>query len=277
MSPRLRPHQFPWSAGVGSGAAGVLLLLWCTPAAALDPFEIQVYEADLNRPRQFGLELHANYTIQGHDAPEYPGQLPPNHVARFTLEPALGLTPWLEIGAYLQSMVGPQGAEFGGVKFRGKFAVPSESTAPFFFGINVELGIVPTAVEQGGWANEFRPILGWSNGRFLVDVNPIVGYALSGPEAFRPDFEPAGKFAINTDAGFALGFEYYAGLGAFDVGFSRASDQEHLFFFTFDRVRPAGEGEPQDGSWEVNVALGRALTDATPARWITKMIVGTTF
>ncbi len=264
------------------GGSSALFLLgfaaWSADAAALDAFEIQVYRAEVNRPGQFGMELHANYTMQGQKVPEYSGQIPANHVARFTLEPALGVTEWFEVGAYLQSMVSPQGADFGGVKLRGKFVLPTRHTAPFFFGINAELGRVPRHVEEEGWANEFRPILGWTDGRFLVDVNPIIGYALSGPDRFRPDFEPAGKLGVNTDKGFMLGVEYYAGLGLLATGFSPLRDQEHLMFLTFDLVPPAREAESEsEEEWECNVAVGRGLTDGTPAQWITKMIVGHAF
>jgi hypothetical protein len=245
-------------------------------AAALDAFEIQVYEAEVNRPGQFALELHSNYAIQGHTTPEYPGQIPPSHVARFTLEPALGITEWLELGAYLQTMITPQGGKFAGVKLRAKFVLPERLSKPFFFGINTEIGRVPQTVESEGWANEFRPILGWSNGRFLVDVNPIFGYAISGPERFRPDFEPAGKFAVNTDQGFMLGVEYYAGLGLMTSGFFPWREQEHLAFATFDLAKPVGQAD-EGNEWELNLGVGRSLTDGTPSRWLIKAIVGRAF
>jgi hypothetical protein len=250
-------------------------LLGAGRALAVDAFEIQVYEADVNRPGQFGLELHSNYTITGHTTPEYPGQIAPNHVARFTFEPALGVTDWLELGAYLQTMITPEGGKFVGVKLRTKFVVPAELTRPFFFGLNAEIGRVSKKVEEEGWANEFRPIIGWNNGRFLLDVNPIFGYALTGPERFRPDFEPAGKVGVNTDRGFMLGVEYYAGLGLINKGFSSWNAQEHLMLATFDLAAPKGAEE--SNGWELNVGVGRSLTDASPGRWLVKAIVGRAF
>jgi hypothetical protein len=253
----------------------VAALSWSAPALALDAFEIQVYEAEVNRPGQFGLELHSNYTISGRTTPEYPGEIAPNHVARFTFEPAVGVTDWLELGAYLQTMITPEGGRFVGVKLRTKFVIPEQLSRPFFFGINAEIGRVSKKVEAEGWANEFRPIIGWSNGRFLVDVNPIFGYALTGPERFRPDFEPAGKVGVNTDRGFMLGVEYYAGLGLINKGFSSWNAQEHLMLATFDLTPPKGS-EASNG-WELNVGLGRSLTDASPSRWLVKAIVGRAF
>jgi hypothetical protein len=246
---------------------------------ALDRFEIQVYEPDMNRPGQLALELHSNYTLRGQTEPQYPGEIPPHHVGRFTLEPALGITEWLELGAYLQTMVTPeQGVKYGGWKARTKLVLPTRFTNPFFFGLNIEVGKVPRPVEQDGWANEFRPMIGFDNGWVLVDFNPIFGYALSGSQKFQPDFEPAGKVSVNTQKGFALGAEYYAGLGVFAQGLSPWGQQEHLLFGIFDLKDPKGEPESEEGGeWELNVGIGRALNQSTPTQWIVKSVVGRSF
>jgi hypothetical protein len=242
---------------------------------AMDAFEIQVYQGEHNDPGQASIELHSNYTMRGHKAPAYDGETPPDRVLRFTLEPALGITEWLELGAYLQTMISPSnGTEFGGWKLRTKFVVPERLGLPVVLGINVELGRVPASVEEYGWANEFRPIIGTSFGRFAVSFNPIFGFALTGPEAGKPDFEPAFKARWNTNRGFALGFEHYAALGRFDQGFVGGHEQEHVTFAVFD-LEPA-EGQPA-GAWELNVAVGRSWTDVTPQRWIAKAIVGRGF
>lgn len=247
-------------------------------AGAIDRFEIQVYEPDMNRPGQFALELHSNYTLQGIKTPEYEGQIPPHQVGRFTLEPALGITEWFEIGAYLQTMVSPDnGAQWAGWKGRGKFVLPTRFTDPFFFGINLELGKVPKRVEQDGWANEFRPMIGYDNGWVLIDFNPIFGYALTGPDKFKVDIEPAGKVAVNTQKGFSLGVEYYAGLGLLSQGLSPLHQQEHLAFGIFDLKSPKGAKEEEESGWELNVGVGRSLTEATGAHWIIKTIVGKAF
>jgi len=249
-----------------------------TQASALDRFEIQVYEPDMNKPGQFGLELHSNYTMRGTRTPEYDGEIPPNGVARFTLEPAFGITKWFELGAYLQTMIAPdEGAKWAGWKLRTKFAVPYELTKPWFVGINLELGRVPKRVEEEGWANEFRPILGFNNGHVLIDVNPIFGYALTGPDRLKPDLEPAGKVAINTQRGFALGAEYYAGLGLVSKGLEPWSNQEHLLFGTFDLAERAAAHDADDEGWELNVGVGRSLTSAPGPQWLIKTIVGRPF
>jgi len=125
-----------------------------------------------------------------------------------------------------------------------------------------------------GWANEFRPIIGVEFGRFGLTFNPIFGFALTGPEAFKPDFEPALKARWNTNLGFALGLEHYAALGRFDQGFVALRNQEHLTFLAFD-LEPASGKPPSP--WELNVGVGRALTDATAQTWLLKAIVGRSF
>ncbi|MBI5531096.1 MAG: hypothetical protein HY898_00170 [Deltaproteobacteria bacterium] len=254
------------------------ICLLASPSFAVDRFEIQVYEADVNRPGQLALELHTNYTLQGTRTPSYEGEIAPNHVGRMTLEPALGLTEWLELGAYLQTLVAPdEGARWAGWKGRLKFVIPTRLTAPWFLGINMELGRVPRAVEEQGWANEFRPILGFNNGHWLFDINPIFGYALTGADKFKKDFEPAGKIAWNTQKGFSVGVEYYAGLGLLRNGFDPWSKQEHLLFGVFDLAHPAGASDDEEGEWELNVGLGRALTQADGPKWLVKTIVGRAF
>lgn len=250
-------------------------------ALASDLFEIQVYEAEVNRPWQPGLEVHLNYTLSGRKTPDYAGEQAPHRVGRLTLEPALGITEFLEVGAYLQNMMNADGQySFAGWKLRTKWVLPRRFTGKFFLGINAEIGKVPRAVEEQGWANEFRPIAGFYDGRWLLDINPIFGYALSGPDKLRPDFEPAGKVGFNTQLGFMVGSEYYAGLGYLSSLPAPKSEQDHLLFLTIDLTEPADKGTSADSeeeSWEFNLGIGRGLTDATPQHWILKSIVGRAF
>jgi hypothetical protein len=272
----------------GSGLlAGSLLLAAPSSAWAGDLFEIQVYEGDVNRPFQPGLEAHLNYTVSGRKTAAYAGEQTPHRVGRLTLEPALGITEFLEFGAYLQSMVNADGQyRFAGWKLRTKWVVPKRYTGRFFFGINAEVGQVPHAVEETGWANEFRPIAGFYDGHWLFDINPIFGYALSGPDKLRPEFEPAAKVGFNTQVGFMLGAEYYAGLGYLNALPAPKSEQDHLLLVTLDLAEPASNGvataapkaeRPESEPWELNLGLGRGLTQATPQHWILKAIVGKAF
>ncbi len=251
-----------------------LFALGALPAAAFDRFEIQVYEPEINAPGHFGVELHSNFTASGDRQPAYPGEIPPGRTARFTIEPAYGVTSWLEFGAYLQMLIAPaQGAHFGGVKARANMVAPKLLGEDFFLGLNVEVGRVPVEVEQAGWANELRPFLGYANGWVLVDLNPIIGYALSGKDSFRVDLEPAAKVALNTQQGFAVGVEYYAELGFIDAVLP-LRDQAHYLFGVVDLVPPRGRPASE---WEVNLAVGGGLTHGSDQQLILKTIVGRSF
>ena len=263
--------------------AAALALAAVAPARAIDRFEIQVYDADINEPGQLGLEAHLSYTLQGTKVPEYEGQVPPYHVARVTFEPSVGVTEWLELGAYLQLLWAPndgQGARYAGWKARAKLVVPERIRGRLLLGLNVEIAHVPYAIEQGRWSNEFRPIIGWKEGRWLVSVNPIFGYALSGPDRFRPELEPCGKVAFDTHLGFSVGAEYYTSLG-FANDLLPVDQQEHLLFAVVDLVPRSPE--PPEGSpahsaeWELNAGIGWALTDAPGPHLLVKAILGRSF
>lgn len=274
-TPIRRPRRAPWAARLAPLALAAPIVLEPGTAKATDPFEIQVYEPDVNEPGQFGAELHMNYSLQGQKTPEYAGQVAPHHVGRMTLEPALGVTKWLEVGAYLQSFVDADfGLHWGGFKLRAKMIPIRKPGSPWFYGLNIEIGRVPKTVDAEGWANEMRPIVGYDDGHWLFDVNPIFGYALSGSEKFKPDLEPCGKAAWNSQLGFRLGVEYYSGLGLLHEGLSPLRRQEHMLYVVFDRANKAGD---ESEGWEVNVGLGRSLTDASPNAWSLKAIVGRAF
>lgn len=165
---------------------------------------------------------------------------------------------------------------WGGLKLRAKFVVPERLALPVHLGMNVEIGRVSARLEQDGWANEFRPILAWQQGPWLIATNPIIGYALTGPAAFKPEFEPCGKVAFNTQRGFAVGVEYYAATGRLAEQFSAIASQEHLAFAVFDLEPPNGAVEnPQ--AWAFNAAIGHGLTAGTAQQWVVKTIFGREF
>ena len=80
--------------------------LWCVAMlcgechAALSD-EIQVYADDINVPKEFGLEPHANTTPRGRRIAEYPGEVVPHRGIRLTPEFSYGLTESFEAGLYL--------------------------------------------------------------------------------------------------------------------------------------------------------------------------------
>src|SRR5882672_7441223 len=85
---------------VAKGAALIFcLLLPAAGRAQID--EIQVYTGEINDPGQFSITLHNNYTVNGPKRPAFIGGIVPDHSLNGVPEYGLGVTPWLELGAYL--------------------------------------------------------------------------------------------------------------------------------------------------------------------------------
>jgi hypothetical protein len=239
--------------------------LEATTARAVDPFEIQVYDGTANAPGVPGLELHVNTVPSGRTSAIGP-ELPPDGQTHFTLEPALGVTPWWEAGAYLQTALQHDGTfGYAGSKLRSKFTLPMPEASRWRLGVNVELSILPKAYDRGRVGNELRPIVAWENERWMFAFNPIVGTALGGPDATDgPSFEPALFAKMKIEGALAVGVEYYASFGpiAHPVPWQ---EQEHYLYEVIDLLKFE--------NLELNVGLGQGLTRESN-KWIAKMIVG---
>jgi len=83
---------------IASWAALVLCPVLLTPACAQTD-EIQVYTGEINKPGEFSITLHNNFTPIGPTQPALVGGVVPNHSLNGVPEYALGSTPWLELGA----------------------------------------------------------------------------------------------------------------------------------------------------------------------------------
>ena len=101
----------------------MLALVSCAARADLID-EIQVYDDSINRPGQLGLEVHLNATPEGRAQPQWPGEIPPNHGLRGTMEWSYGLTHSLEAGLYLPFLRDSTGTTyFAGPRFRDRKSV----------------------------------------------------------------------------------------------------------------------------------------------------------
>ncbi|HEV8201481.1 MAG TPA: hypothetical protein VGS03_15805, partial [Candidatus Polarisedimenticolia bacterium] len=148
--------------------AGVRALAWAAD-------EIQVYNADINRPRQFSLQMHGNYIVRGLEEPDFPGGLVPDASFNGTPEFAYGVFDWWEVGAYLPYAIEPGPSFFsGGAKLRTLFVSPNAAQRRFFYGLNIEVARETEKFSQGRWGAEVRPIVGWRWPRLEFIVNPIV-------------------------------------------------------------------------------------------------------
>ncbi len=237
-----------------------------SPAHAVLTDEIQVYTDDINRPGQFGLELHVNTTPKGRSTPDFPGEVTTNHGLRVTPEFSYGLTKDLEAGFYLPYARDAQGTtHFGGPKLRLKWLPrqPGDDGTGMFLGANLEYSRINPSLEQSLYALELRPIVGYRGRDWLLAANPVLGWALAGPDHDgKPDFSPSAKIARNVASGVALGVEYYAGLGKINSILPHA-EQSHTLYFALDYDRKP---------WVFNFGIGRGLTDATD-RWTLKTII----
>lgn len=237
-----------------------------SPANAELTDEIQVYTDDINQPREFGVELHVNTTRVGRSTPEFPGEITPHHGLRVTPEFSYGLARDWEAGLYLPYVRDAQGTtHFAGPKLRLKWLPlrPAQGGPGWFMGANLEYAQIAANLEQSRHAVELRPIIGYRGSDWLFAANPIVGWALSGPDHDgKPEFSPAVKFAHDVAPGVALGAEYYAGLGKINNFLTRAQ-QAHTLYFAIDYDRKP---------WMFNFGIGRGLTDATD-RWTLKAII----
>src|SRR5207248_179826 len=151
------------------------------PAAALDPFEIQVYDGTANSAGEPGLELHLNYVARGLRSSVSP-ELPPNRQAHATLEPSYGVTSFWELGGYLQGSLRPDGTfDYAGAKLRSKFVTPPGWHEHLRLGINLELSLLPASYDRSRWGAEVRPNVavgeGLTGASNRMVVKTIIGYA----------------------------------------------------------------------------------------------------
>jgi hypothetical protein len=236
-----------------------------SPSVTAAPEEIQVYLDDVNDPREFGLELHTNYVIDGPRTPDYPGQLPSHHVLQITPEFSYGFAKNWDAGLYLLTTVAPGGGfDFNGAKLRIKHIAPSSGA--FFWGMNVEVGYTSRRVSENYVNTELRPILGWRSDRWLFAVNPIIDVALSGNASHEPSFAPALKIARTVGEGVQFGLEHHADMGPINH-MPAFNQQNHVVYGVFD---------VQKGGFDLNFGLGRGVTSASE-KWVAKMIIGIPF
>jgi len=239
----------------------LVLFLASTSARAAD--EIQVYNAEINRPGQFSLQLHGNYVPRGRTTAEFPGGLVPDGAFNGTPELALGVTDFWEVGAYLPYAV-TRGGDFetGGGKLRTLLASPRAHERRFFYGVNFELSHQPRLFLENHWSSEIRPIIGWRRRPIEFIVNPIVDVVLSGPRR-TIDFAPAARLACILSPAWAVGLEHYAGFGPIDHFARRGRQLQELY----------AVADYSGRSLDIDFGAGRGLTSGSD-RWTVKFILG---
>jgi hypothetical protein len=228
--------------------------------------EIQVYMDEMNRKGGFGLDVHLNDVLDGRlrDA-DYLGQMASQHRVRITPEFSYGLTPNLELGAYLPLFtIDPHdGAEFGGVKGRLKFIAPKAADSPYFWGVNFELGRVRRSLDINPWNAELKLIGGYRSGPWTLAANVNIDWAVSGPDKGPTTYEVATKLSYRVADDLALGIENYTDLGT-ARRFAHLDDGDQKLFLVADK---------SFGRWDLDIGVGHGFGHPED-RWIVKAIVG---
>lgn len=252
----------------GCGFAVTLAATLVTAGArATDPFEIQVYDGKANAPGVPGVELHLNSVLEGRKEATEP-VLPSHHQTHFTLEPSLGITDWLEVGAYLQTALRGDGHfDWAGAKLRAKLVTPP-SPSPFRFGINFELSRLPETYDADRWGGEVRPIAAYETRVVLLALNPNLDLSFAGEGAHHaPSLQPAAMVLGKIREIVSLGLEYYANFGPLG-SFLPKSAQEHYLYEVANVLAWKGV--------ELNFGVGEGLGGASDP-FVVKAIVGYTW
>ncbi len=240
------------------------------PGRAALSDEIQVYADDINAPREFGLELHANFTPNGRKVAEYAGEVVPHRGLRLTPEFSYGLSETLEAGLYVPASRDRSGSTaIAGWKARLKW-LPirgSEADGGWFLGANGELSRLAERFSASRDGFELRLMSGYRAPAWLVAVNPVFSWDLSpGFRQKTPDFGMSMKVARRVAEGLSVGAEYYSGLGKLNRFLPRA-EQDNSLYAAIDF---------EAKGWSLNLGAGRGLTDGADKTTV-KAIVGLEF
>jgi hypothetical protein len=245
--------------------AAVLGLHALNAAAASE--EIQVYLDDLSAPGQFGVDVHNNFVFKGARTASYPGETPPHRQYRLTPEFYYGITPALELGAYLLTSRSAEGnTRLDGSKLRLKYIAPHDDKTGGFWGLNLEVGKTALSASEVPWNAQIKGILGWRSGSWTLAANPNLDWSLSqggGPVAASLDIKVARKVSERTE----VGAEFYSDLGPAKAMQAWKRNAKTLYLVLDQEL-----GHEID----LNLGIGRGLTPDAD-RWTLKFIVGTHF
>lgn len=228
------------------------------------PDEIQVYTDEINRPGQWGLELHVNATPAGNKIPDYPGEITTNHGLRVTPEISYGLNDDWEAGLYVPAVRSANGGYYlAGARARMKW-IPVKGPGGFA-GANLELYKVDKKFDSADTGAELRFIGGYDGRDWLFAVNPVLNWGL-GAQGGGADGSLGLKLARKTSEEFSVGAEYYS-----DFGKIRAvlpyTQQSNTLYGVVDYVSE---------DFDFNFGIGRGLTNSAD-NWTIKSIIGFSF
>ena len=246
-----------------AAAAAIVLLAASAGAARAADEEIQVYEDDLDKPGQFGLDTHVNYVPAGSKLFDYAGEQQSVDRVRITPEWSYGLTKDVELGLYLP-LADFRNDQFtlDGYKMRIKYIAPRSDSQNWYWGANFEIGEVDKQLDINPWNAELKGILGWHKGRWELAFNTNIDWAVAGPDRQPATVQLATKVAYKLNDKLAVGLESYDGAGDFNH-FARFYGAGHEIYGAVDATL---------GKWALNAGVGYGYS-GEPDHWTLKMIV----
>lgn len=248
--------------------AAIVLFAASALARAQGNYEIQVYPAETLAARTTMVEVHSNFTAQGHPQGA-DGTAATDHAEHETLEITQGLNDWAEVGFYVfTSEQAGLGVEWVGDHLRPRVRVPERWHWPVGLSLSTEIGYQRACFSADTWNWEIRPIVDKQAGRWYFAANPALERTFHGPGVkLGLDFAPAAKVGYDLTKKVNAGIEYYADYGSIRSIAPLRQQQQMIFAATDLSLDP---------KWEVNFGVGVGPTAATD-RWIVKLILGRHF
>ena len=240
----------------------------CLSAFSQENYEIQVYGSETVGKNATMVELHSNYTFNGSKAVSNK-MLPTNHMFHETVEITHGFNDWFEIGFYLFNAIGSNNrTNYVGSHIRPRVRVPDTWHWPVGVSLSTEAGFQKREYSEDDWSLEIRPIIDKTIQHTYLSFNPTIEKSFHGLNQHQGFvFSPNAKASYDVTKMWALGFEYYATLGAI-THLSPMNQQEHMLFVAAD-----ANFSPD---WEVNFGFGHSFTRTADDK-ILKLIVGYRF
>ena len=249
-------------------AAALLVAVPLAILPAQENYEIQIYPSRTAEKGTTLFELHTNYTGRGSLVPDGT-VLPTNGALHATLEITHGFSDIFELGFYVFTTANQgTGWDVVGVHIRPRIRAPESWKLPVGLSLSTELGPVRTRYDANTWGIELRPIIDQTIGKFYWALNPVVGWALDGPDAgkgidgmiFSPNVKLQWQFAKVV----AGGIEYYGTTGTL-TRTAPGDQQSHVIFPSLDFFFSE--------DWELNIGYGVKVA-GTGDHDIFKVIVG---
>jgi hypothetical protein len=248
----------------------VLTGLWVQLAHA-SPEEIVIFDDKLEKPGEFGYEVHFNYASRARGESDYPGETAPKGVLRFMPELSYGISDTWGLGLHVPMSHKAGETTVDGFKARLTNVNNRETSwGSWFYGANYELSYFDKRLSESRVVAEVLGILGMRRGDWMFVINPTIGRTLS---SNTPDVDKRLDLDINFKAmksinkHLAVGIEHYSEVGKLDrAQFGGESGQITYAIVEFKTK----------SDLEFHIGIGHGWTDATDKR-VFKMIVGLPF